>query len=201
MIVLGLTGSIAMGKSTTAKMFAAHGVPVHDADATVHELYGSGGAGVAKIASLAPEAVGSDGVDRGILRKLIEKEPSLLTQIENLIHPLVAESRTEFIARHEAAGDEIVLLDLPLLFETDGASLVDYVIVVTANEEIQRRRALSRPNMTSAAFEKILGKQMPDAEKRRHADFIIDTSDGLESASAQVKKVLEVIKSSRSIEG
>lgn len=192
MIRLGLTGSIAMGKSTTAQMFAELGVPIHDADATVHDLYAAGGAGAARIAGLAPEAIGPAGVDRKKLRALISKRQELLTEIEALIHPLVAEKREEFFRKH--ADREVVLLDLPLLFETNSEDLVDYVVVVTADEATQRARALCRPGMTEEILQQILARQTPDQEKRKKADFVVDTSNGYEVARRQVAEILTKIR-------
>ncbi|TVS03215.1 MAG: dephospho-CoA kinase [Rhodobacteraceae bacterium] len=167
---LGLTGSIGMGKSTTAEFFREVGVPVWDADAAVHRLYASGGAGTKAIAALCPEAVGPNGVDRAALKTWLAREPGRLVQLESVIHPLVAADRERFIAETEAS---LVVLDIPLLFET-GAD-VDAVLVVTAPEEVQRARVLARPGMDRAHLEQILDRQMPDAEKRARADFIIET--------------------------
>ncbi len=167
---LGLTGSIGMGKSTTAEFFRELGVPVWDADAAVHRLYTSDGAGTKAIAALCPEAVGPHGVDRAALKTWLAQEPGRLAQLESVIHPLVAVDRERFIAESEAP---LVVLDIPLLFET-GAD-VDAVLVVTVPEEVQRARVLARPGMDGAHLDQILARQMPDAEKRARADFVIET--------------------------
>lgn len=191
MIKLGLTGSIGMGKSTTARMFADQGVPVWDADAAVHELYGPDAAGTREIAALVPEAAGPEGVDRAILRDAIQSRPGLLQQIEAVIHPLVGAHRSRFLEDH--AGAPVVLCDIPLLFETGADRWLDRIVVVSAPPEVQRERVLARPGMTAEVFKTILAKQLPDAEKRARADFIIDSSRGLEPARAQVRQILEEI--------
>ncbi|MEM7508425.1 MAG: dephospho-CoA kinase [Pseudomonadota bacterium] len=193
MIVLGLTGSIGMGKSTTAAMFADAGVPVWDADAAVHALYGPGAAGSTAISQVAPEAVGPDGVDRAALRAAILADPGLLKTIEASIHPLVAQDRADFLAVQCEAGAKVVLCDIPLLFETGADAWLDRVVVVTAPAEVQRARVLERPGMTEEALAAILAKQVPDAEKQARADFIIDTSRGMDDARAQVAQVLEAL--------
>lgn len=188
--VLGLTGSIGMGKSTTADMFRAEGVPVWDADATVHRLYGPGGGATGPVAALAPQAIATDGsVDRDRLRAAIAADPSLLDRLNSTVHPLVAEDRAAFLARTQA---DVVVLDVPLLFETGGAGLCDGVAVVTAPPEVQRERVLGR-GMSEADFRMILSRQMPDAEKRARADFVIETKT-LEGAREQVRAVLERIR-------
>jgi dephospho-CoA kinase len=192
---LGLTGSIGMGKSTTAGFFAEAGVPVWDADAAVHRLYAAGGAGVAAVAGLVPGAVVGGAVERDRLRAGVAADPGLLSRIEARIHPLVAADREAFLARH--AGAEVVLLDIPLLYETGGAALVDGVLVVTAPAEVQRARVLARPGMTAEAFARILARQVPDAEKVARADFVVDTSRGLDAARAEVLSLLEAIRAGR----
>lgn len=191
MILIALTGSIGMGKSTTAKMFAEAGVPVWDADAAVHKLYGPGGAGAAAIARVAPDAVDANGVDRARLRAAIIADASLLKKVEAAIHPLVGQDRAEFLAAARAAGHPMAVCDIPLLFETGGDKAFDKTVVVSANAEMQRTRVLERPGMTEEAFEAILAKQVPDAEKRARADYVVDTSQGLDHAREQVLAIIE----------
>ncbi|HSF95990.1 MAG TPA: dephospho-CoA kinase [Thermohalobaculum sp.] len=190
MITLGLTGSIGMGKSTALGFFAAEGVPVWDADAAVHRLYGTGGAGAEAIRAIVPEAVGAGGVDRAKLRAAILADPALLKRIEAAIHPLVAADRDAFLARARAAGAPLAVCDIPLLFETGAADWLDKIAVVSAPADLQRERVLNRPGMTPEAFEVILAKQIPDAEKRARADYVIDTSQTLDHARDQVRAIL-----------
>jgi dephospho-CoA kinase len=190
---LGLTGSVGMGKSTTAAMFAAAGVPVWDADAAVHRLYAAGGAGVPVIAGLVPAAVRDGAVDRSVLRQTVLDDPGLLARIEAGIHPLVAADRAAFFTEHAAA--DLVLLDIPLLYETGAEASVDAVAVVSAPPEVQRERVLARPGMTEPAFAAILARQVADADKRRRADFVIDTGRGLEAARAAVLSLIAEIRS------
>lgn len=194
MILIGLTGSIGMGKSTTAKMFADEGVPVWDADSAVHSLYGPGGAGSAAIAKIAPEAVGPDGVDRAALRSAIIRDKTLLAKVEGAIHPLVGQDRAKFLYDARQKGEALVVCDIPLLFETGGEVAFDKVVVVSAPAEMQRQRVLERPGMTDADFEAILAKQVPDAEKRAKADFIVDTSKGLDAARTQVRAIVAELR-------
>jgi dephospho-CoA kinase len=189
---LGLTGSVGMGKSTTAALFAEAGVPVWDADAAVHRLYAAGGAGAAAIAGLAPQAVAEGAVDRERLRDAIIADPGLLAQIEARVHPLVAADRAAFAAAE--AGANVVVFDIPLLFETGAERGLDGVLVVTAPEAVQRARVLERPGMTPQAFAHILARQMPDAEKRARADFVIETHRGVEAARADVLALLARIR-------
>ena len=182
-----------MGKSTTAGFFADAGVPVWDADAAVHRIYAAGGAGAAALADLMPEAVADGAVDRDRLRAAILADPGLLSRIEARVHPLVAADRAAFLAAN--AGADVVLLDIPLLFETGGEAGVDAVLVVSAAPEVQRARVLARPGMTEAAFARILARQLPDAEKRARADFVIATDRGLEAARADVVALLNRIRS------
>lgn len=171
---LGLTGSIGMGKSTTAAMFAAAGLPVWDADATVHRLYARGGAAVAAIAVICPQAIENENVSRETLKQEIAKTPALLQKIESAVHPLVAADRAEFLAR---AAADIVILDIPLLFEKSSQHEFDATLLVTAPPYLQRERVLARPGMTEQQFETILARQMPDAEKRGLATHIVETLD------------------------
>lgn len=198
MIVLGLTGSIGMGKTTTAAMFAELGVPVWEADAAVHRLYGLGGEGSRAIADLVPEAASETGTDRTILRAAIMADPDLLPRIEAAIHPLVAADRAQFLASARADGADLALCDIPLLFEAGADRLVDKILVVTAPSDTQRERVLARPGMTEEAFQALLAKQLPDAEKRARADFIIDTGQGLEPVQKQVAEIVAALRAGNS---
>jgi len=164
-----------MGKSTVARMFRDQGIPVWDADGAVHRLYARGGAGVAQIAALRPEAVRDGEVSRPALRAWIAEDPGALERIEKAIHPLVAADRSDFLAGADAADEPLVVLDIPLLFETGGERFVDAVLVVTAPAELQRDRVLARSGITEADFERLLAKQMSDAEKRARADYIVQS--------------------------
>lgn len=188
--ILGLTGSIGMGKSTTAQMFADESVPVWDADAAVHRLYRQGGAAVGPIQDLRPEAIKDGAVDRGALKKWMAEDPQALNKIERIVHPLVAEDRRSFLAHADA---DIVLLDIPLLFEGGGSVGMDAVVVVSVPADIQRARVLDRGTMDEATFEAILAKQMPDAEKRKRADYVIETRT-LEQTRDAVREVLADIR-------
>ena len=192
--ILGLTGSIGMGKSTVAKMFAEEGVPVFDADAVVHRLQGPEGALVDEIEAAFPGTTGSEGVNRTVLAERVLGEADQLRRLEALIHPAVGREREAFLAAHEAAP--VVLLDIPLLFEKGGAELVDRVAVVSAGAETQRRRTLARPGMTPEKFERILAQQMPDSEKRARADFVIPTDCSIEETRASVRRVLACLAGS-----
>ena len=191
MIVLGLTGSIGTGKSTTAAMFADLGVPVHDADRAVHDLYA--GEAVAPIAAAFPGAVRDGKVDRAALSEILRQAPERFGELEQIVHPLVREKEAAFLARHRDVGTPIVLLDIPLLFETGGASRVDKVVVVTCDPAIQRQRVLARPGMTEEKFDLIRARQMPDAEKRKRADFVVDSGHGLEPARLQVAEIIDTL--------
>ena len=188
---IALTGSIGMGKSTTAALFAEHGIPVWDADAAVHRLYQAGGPANRPLAQIVPDAVTEYGVNRGTLRDAIIAEPDLMKQVEAVVHPLVAADRAAFL---DAAVGPIVLFDIPLLFETDQADAYDLVVVVTAPAEVQQARVMARPGMTAEVFETILGRQTPDAEKRARADEIIDTGAGMEAARARVAEILVMVR-------
>lgn len=190
MIVAALTGSIAMGKSETAKLFSARGVPVFDSDAAVHELYAAGGDAVEAMRAIVPSAVVGGAVDRGRLSAAVMHDKELLGRVERLVHPLVRRKQEEFLMKAKAADQAIALLDIPLLFETSRNRDVDCIIVVSAPADVQRARALQRPGMTPEKLEFILSKQVPDSEKRRRADYVIDTSRGLDDAARQVAAVI-----------
>ena len=191
---IGLTGSIGMGKSTVDKHLRVIGIPVFDADEVVHNLYRTGGAAVELIQNLYPEVIKEGAVCRKVLSEKIMQNPSVLSEIEKIVHPLVAAKRNAFFESAKQRGELLVVHDIPLLFETKQAGNFDYVMVVSANEDIQRRRVLSRPGMTEEKFAAILKKQVPDEEKRRLADFVIRTDfEGFEEAKAQVSQSLETI--------
>lgn len=194
MIVAGLTGSIAMGKSETAKMFAARGIPVFDSDAVVHQLYARGGEAVEAIRHIAAGAVGEHGVDRRRLAAMVQEDPLLLKRIEAAVHPLVRARQEAFLATAAGTSD-IAVLDIPLLFETGRDGEVDVVIVVSATHALQRERALARPGMTSEKFDFILSRQVPDAEKRARADYVIDTSVSLDDTAREVDRVIAMMRS------
>jgi len=191
MFVLGLTGSVGMGKSTTAGFFVEAGVPVHDADAAVHRLYA--GEAVPLIEAAFPGTTSGGTVDRTLLAKRVLGDPAALKRLEAIVHPLVQASERRFLAKAEARGEKVVVLDIPLLFETGGEKRVDAVVVVSAPREVQRSRVLERPGMTVEKLEAILAKQMPDDEKRRRADFVVDTSRGFEAARAEVRAILDAV--------
>jgi dephospho-CoA kinase len=191
MIILGLTGSIGMGKSTVARMFADEGVPVFDADAVVHRLQGPAGALVAEIESHFPGTTGPEGVNRGTLAERVLGAPAELQKLEALIHPAVAREREDFIAAHQS--DPVILLDIPLLFEKGGADRVDKIAVVSAPLDIQRERTMARPGMTAERLLKIMALQLSDAEKRARADFVIPTGGTLEETRASVREILSCL--------
>lgn len=194
-LVLGLTGSIGMGKSTTAGMFADLGVPVWDADAAVHRIYGPGGPAGERLAHLVPDAVRDDGsVDRTVLRAAIAGDPELLGRIEGIVHPLVAADRRAFL--HDNRDADMVLLDIPLLFETGAGDGVDRIVVVTTDAETQRRRVLERPGMDEETFERLLSRQIPDAEKRARADHVILTN-GLDDTRRGVEELVTRLRQER----
>ena len=194
MIIVGLTGSIGMGKSTTTTMFKDAGIPVYDADAAVHALYAPGGAAVAPIEAAFPGVVKDGAVDRGELGARVLGDPAALKMLESIVHPLVGMNRIGFFEDAKAANADIVVLDIPLLFETGGQKNVDAVVVVSAPAELQRERVLARPGMSVEKFEAILAKQTPDAEKRERADFVVDTSRGLDAARDQVTAIIAKLR-------
>jgi dephospho-CoA kinase len=193
MIVLGLTGSIGMGKTTTAAMFREAGVPVYDADTAVHALYAAGGSAVAPVEAAFPGVVVDGAIDRRKLSERITANPSALTQLEAIVHPLVAAERAAFL--ESAKGADVVVLDIPLLFETHAEAMVQAVVVVSAPEAVQRSRVLSRPGMTEDKFAALLARQTPDAEKRRRADFVIETDAGIKAAAQRVAEILATVRS------
>jgi dephospho-CoA kinase len=189
--VLCLTGSLAMGKSTAARFFAEAGVPVHDSDAAVHALYE--GEAVPAIEQAFPGSTVGGKVDRGKLAAMVLNDSAALARLEAIVHPLVRESSDRFLAEAQTRGDEVVVLDIPLLFEIGAQARCDAVVVVSAPAEIQRRRALERPGMTEDKFAAISAKQMPDAEKRRRADFVVDSSKDFDFARTQVRDILRAV--------
>ena len=191
MIVLGLTGSIGMGKSTTAALFIEEGVPVFDSDAAVHRLYR--GPAASLVEARFPGTVHDGVVDRVALARRVLGDPSAMKDLEAIVHPLVRDERTGFLAKERSAGQPVVVLDIPLLFETGADAFVDKVVLVSAPEAVQKARVLARPGMTPERFAVILAKQMPDAEKRRRAEIIVETGDGIESARQQVRALLATL--------
>jgi dephospho-CoA kinase len=191
MFILGLTGSIGMGKSATAKMFADEGVPVHDADAVVHRLYE--GEATPLIEAAFPGTTSGGTVDRTKLGQRVLGDAAAIARLEQIVHPLVTKAREQFLAEAEASGAAVAVLDVPLLLETGGDKRCDAVVVVSAPADVQRARAFGRPGMTEAKLEAILAKQMPDAEKRARADFVVDTSRGFDAARAQVREILTAV--------
>jgi dephospho-CoA kinase len=189
--VLCLTGSLGMGKSATAKMFAEAGVPVHDADAVVHKLYAGEAAPLIEAAFPGSTAAGT--VDRQKLAAMVINDKTALKRLEAIVHPLVGAARSKFLDAAEADNTPVVVLDIPLLFEIGGEARCDAIVVVSAPAEVQRRRAFERPGMTEEKFAALVAKQVPDAEKRRRADFVVDTSKGFDHARAQVRDILGTI--------
>ncbi len=194
MIIIGLTGSIGMGKTTTAQMFREAGCPVFDADAAVHSLYTKGGEAVPLIRAVFPDAIKDGAVDRKVLGGHMRADPLNLQVLESFIHPMVGKKRAAFFKQAEADDADIVVLDVPLLFETGGHKFVHKVVVVTAPFEVQRERVLARPGMTEEMFKTLLSRQTPDKDKRKQADFLIFTHTGLEAAREQVQDVLKAIR-------
>ena len=196
MIVIGLTGSIGMGKTTTAKLFAEEGVPVCDSDAVVHDLYQNEAVG--PIANIFPDAVKDGTINRDRLSKILRENPAQFPALERIVHPLVRTKQDAFVETQRRNGESFALLDIPLLFETKAEARVDAVVVVSCAAEIQRQRVLSRPGMTEEKFQMILARQMPDGEKRKKADFLIDTGRGIEDARTQVRAVLDALQKRKS---
>ncbi len=195
MIKLALTGSIGMGKSATAAMFAARRVPVYDADAAVHRVYAPGGAAVAPLEAEFPGVTGADGgIDRPKLRQRVIDNPAAMKRLEEIVHPIVGGTQLAFLQKAIEDAQDIVVLDIPLLFETGGDKRADAVLVVTAPADVQRARVLARGQMTEAEFEAILARQVPDSVKRSRADFIIDTSQGFAAAEARVDEILAELR-------
>jgi dephospho-CoA kinase len=194
MIHIGLTGSIGMGKSTTAQMFREAGVPVYDADAAVADLYVRGGAAVEPLEAAFPGVTRDGAVDREALRLRVLGDDAAMTRLNAVVHPLLGRDRLAFHAQAEASGADILVFDIPLLFETGGERNMDAVVVVTAPAEVQRARVLAREGMTPERLDAILARQTPDAQKRERADFVIDTGQGLEAAQAAVARVLAAVR-------
>jgi dephospho-CoA kinase len=191
MLILGLTGSIGMGKSTTAKLFEEAGVPVYDADAAVHRIYQ--GEAAPAIEAAFPGTTVHGKVDRAKLSAKVVHDPAAIKQLEQIVHPMLAASRQTFLDNAERSGAPVVVMDIPLLFETGGEKRVDAVIVVTTSPENQRERIMARGTMTKEALDAILARQMPDAEKRKRADFVVDTSHGLDPVRAQIRDILKQV--------
>ena len=197
-LVVGLTGSIGMGKTTTANMFRDLGIPVFDADAAVHRLYGPGGLAVPLLAEAFPGCASDEaGVDRAALAAFLSKYPGALQRLERIVHPLVAREQRKFIDEAQRNGEAIVVLDIPLLFETDGRKSLDAVIVVSAPEDVQRSRVLGRPGMTEDKLLRLMARQMPDAEKRAQADFVVETDRGFDHAFEQVRGIVAALLARR----
>jgi dephospho-CoA kinase len=193
MKILGLTGSIGMGKSTTAKLFAEAGVPVYDADATVHRVYE--GEAVPAIEAAFPGTTADGKVDRARLSAKVVHDPAAIQRLEQIVHPMLRSYHQKFLQDAEQAGAPVVVMDVPLLFETGGEKRVDAVVVVTTAPEVQRERILARGTMTAETLDAILARQTPDAEKRRRADFVVDTSHGLDPVRDRIRDILaEVVK-------
>ena len=197
LLVIGLTGSIGMGKTETAKMFASLGFPVFDADAAVHALYERGGAAVVPVGQAFPGAVNDGRIDRQAMVAAVMNDPAAFALLEAIVHPLVEREENAFIAAAAAKGAEFAVLDIPMLYESGREQRMDVVVVVSAPEEIQRARVLSRPGMTEERLTLILKRQLPDAEKRARADFVVDTGQGLDHAFEQVKRIVQELRRRR----
>jgi dephospho-CoA kinase len=195
MIVIGLTGSIGMGKTETGRMFVRLGVQVFDADEAVHQLYGPDGAAVAAIETAFPGVVVDGVVDRAALAARVLGDEAAVRRLEAIVHPLVQEMRARFLQTAREEGRDMVVVDIPLLFETGGETRVDRTVVVSAPPAVQRQRVLARPGMTEVKFQAILARQMPDEEKRKRADFVVDSSVGLDHAFAQVERIVASLRS------
>ncbi|MBL1419526.1 MAG: dephospho-CoA kinase [Alphaproteobacteria bacterium] len=193
MLKIGLTGSIGMGKSTTSDMFKQQGVPIFDADAMVHTLYQKGYQGYEMVASICPDATKGDAVDRQILSAFVQENPHALTAIEKQLHPLIRNIEKEFFAQSLKNGAKYIIFDIPLLYEMKSNTDMDKVIVITTTPEIQRERVMQRAGMTDKKFKFLLSKQIPDVEKRTRADYIVDTSDGLDAAQLQVNEIIKIL--------
>jgi dephospho-CoA kinase len=194
MIVIGLTGSIGMGKSTVTAMFAEEGAPSFDSDAAVHALYAPGGAAVAPVEAAFPGVTRDGGIDRAALSARVVGHAEAIKQLEAIVHPLVRQAQADFLQSNRDSGTEVVVLDIPLLFESGKTDLFDKIVVVSAPAEVQRTRVLSRPGITEEKFEALLARQTPDAEKRARADFVIDTSGSFDNTRAQVRAVLDALR-------
>lgn len=197
MLVVGLTGSIAMGKSETAKMFRRLGCPVFDADAAVHDLYAKGGKAVRLIGERFPSAIVDGAVDRERLSRLVVGKPEALRDVEAIVHPLVREAERAFLAAQDAAGEKLAVLDIPLLYESGRHEQMDAVVVVSAPAEVQAARALNRPGMTAKKLEAILARQLPDAHKRKLAHYVVETHHGLERAFENVRAIVDDLVKNR----
>lgn len=191
---LGLTGSIGMGKSTVGKMFETLGLPLYNVDARIHDLYEPGGVAVGPVGEIFPDAIIDGRVDRPTLSKLVVGNDDAIRKLEKIVHPLVGQDRHEFISKAEQDGHAFVLLDVPLIFETGGEKNFDHIIVVSAPKDVQKKRVLARDDMTEEKFEAILARQLPDAEKRERADFVINTDCSEEETLDQVKTLVEKLK-------
>ena len=195
MLLVGLTGSIGMGKSKSAELFEAEGLPVYDADASVHALYEKGGAAVALLSDFFPEAIKDGAVDRTILGQLVLNDSEKLQKLESIVHPLAGQMQKEFLELQEASGKRAVILDIPLLLEKNAEGLVDVVVVVSTTPEVQKKRVLERPGMTEEKFLSILSKQMPDSEKREKADFVVDSTISEADAQRQIRDIIKKLDS------
>jgi len=193
MIVIGLTGSIGMGKTTTAGMFGDAGIPVNDSDAVVHDLYKTDA--VKPVGEAFPGSIREGAIDRVELARQLSLNPGGFSRLEAIVHPLVRDREKQFLERQRSAGADLVLLDIPLLFETGAEKRVDVVVVATCDPQIQRQRVLARPGMTEEKFKLILNRQLPDSQKREHADFLVDTGCGLDQAKKRVEQIINLVRS------